>query len=227
MTKINFLYTTDNNLFTVTSSISVLQTSDTLYNYQKCALLCHIGCKNFNLKYSCPPHSPSFDKYSRNKSFIVVNAVKINTWEQKRIYNAIRMANVISKSIQKKAFDFIHSKFQAELSLSILENGSCRLCKKCKLQDNLPCKHPEKMHPSLEATGIDVNDLVKKAFGFELQWYKKGSFPEYQCVVGGILTNEPEMIQDELSLYYNKKYNCLKTKLAISQQLELEEICYK
>jgi hypothetical protein len=62
------------------------------------------------------------------------------------------------------------------------------------------------MRPSLEATGVDVNDLIKKAFGFELKWYKKGGFPDYQCVVGGILTNEPEKIINELSNYYRINY---------------------
>lgn len=206
MEVLKFPYSSLQNSFKISSLIGCLKTEYVYFEYNRFANLCAVGCKNYNCKYSCPPHSKSFNYYSKNKAHILLNMIIINTHEQKQIYNSIRMANVIAKSIQKKAFNFIADRYKNPSDISFLENGSCRLCKKCKLQDNLPCKYPEKMHPSLEATGIDVNDLVKKAFGFELQWYKKDKFPEYQCVVGGILTNEPELIQKELFNFYQRNY---------------------
>lgn len=220
----DFLYSSLNNSFKINSNIGFLPIQFVKFNYKISADLCKIGCKNFNLKFSCPPHSPSFDCYTLNISYIVINAIKINTWEQKRIYNSIRMANVIARSIQKKAFNSVENKIKSVSEFSILENGSCRLCKKCNLNNNLSCKYPKKMHPSLEATGVDVNDLVKKTFGFELQWYKKGRFPEYQCVVGGILTNEPEIIQKELSDFYKKNYVTYYSEKTMAKQFSFEEM---
>ncbi len=53
----------------------------------------------------------------------------------------------------------------------------------------------------MEATGIRADRLVKKMFDIDLNWYYKGqkdNFPEFQCVVGGILTNDPLLVQNHL-----------------------------
>jgi hypothetical protein len=135
------------------------------------------------------------------------------------------MTNVVAKSIQKLAFNNLeYTLTEYPFNFYFLENGSCRLCKTCKLQEDLNCKYPQKMRPSLEATGIDVNDLVNKAFGFNLQWYNRDYFPQYQCVVGGILSNEPEMIKRELSDFYTTNYLAISSKgTRVTKQL-LEEI---
>jgi predicted metal-binding protein len=72
-------------------------------------------------------------------------------------------------------------------------SGSCRACKPCGAKTGVPCKKPERRIYSLEAMAVDVNHLVETAFDFPLQWYRKNCpFPEYTCVVGGILHNEDQ-----------------------------------
>jgi hypothetical protein len=143
-----------------------------------------------------------------------------------RKYNTIRMANVVAKSIQRKAFKYT-SEQELNKSTKYLANGSCRLCRPCNLIKNEPCKYPQLMHPSLEATGIDVNDLITNAFGFELQWYKKDKFPDYQCVVGGILTNEPKNLVKELRDYYKRNYFTEKSLEDNMSSLEKETSFHK
>lgn len=200
---LTFKYKTINNIFTMNSFISMVYCNNIYCDYNKCSTLCQIGCKNFGKKYSCPPSSPSFEKISKNFKYLVINALKIPYDTLRAEYNSVRMANVVAKSLQRKLFDAASNDLKKEnIKHIVLENGSCRLCKTCALQKNQPCKHPDKMRFSLEATGIDVNDLVIKAFGFPLQWYYKGKekeFPKYQCVVSGILTNEPESVIQVLS----------------------------
>lgn len=61
------------------------------------------------------------------------------------------------------------------------------------------------MRFSLEATGIDVGDLLKKVFNFELKWFKNGKLPEYQSIVGGFLTNNPEKVIDSCNKFVGLK----------------------
>lgn len=217
-----FQYKTAENVFYVNSLIGYISIKEIAVNYNRNSFLCERGCKNFTRKYSCPPFSSSFDLLIAGKQYLVVNVIKVNTRQQIHIYNTIRMANVVAKSIQKKAFNFIDEKCQNKEP--ILENGSCRLCKKCNLVSKLPCRHPEKMRPSLEATGIDVNDLVIKIFGFELQWYRKSKFPDYQCTVCGIITNNPDSIIKELSDYFVNTFTKSKKELQPSHQEK--ELCF-
>lgn len=181
------VHVTKANRFYIESLTTFIDVKDVLVEYEKLALLCEEGCKNFNTKYCCPPISPSFQKVSRGFKYLTVNVFKTRLKEYKTIYNTIRMINNVNKTIQRRIID--QATIEGEI---ILENGSCRLCRNCQMENNLPCKYPGRMRYSLEATGIHVYDLVMKCFDFPLLWYSKGNFPEYQCVVSGILTNNPD-----------------------------------
>ena len=157
---------------------------------ERFSALCKDHCRNFNRKYSCPPSSNDFHNLSCGYDFLHVflNLVRLDTFPQ--IYNTIRMVNTVLKGKQRKLTDSISEKLsEKHTPHTILENGSCRLCKTCAFQFVEPCKHPEKMRFSLEATGVDVNDLCSSCFGIPLQWYRKGAFPAYQGVVSAILCN--------------------------------------
>lgn len=203
LNQISFEYKTEQNCFVINSFVDKIKSSHINRDYDECLNLCQSGCRNFNKKYSCPPASVSFEILSKSYEYTIVNALQIPFIGLKPIYNSIRMANVVAKSLQRKIFDKTAQELRENnLKFVILENGSCRLCKTCALQKNEPCKYPDKMRFSLEATGVDANDLVLKCFDFPLQWYYKGKkekFPEYQCVVSAILTNEPEKVSNILN----------------------------
>lgn len=200
---LSIIHKTPNNKVKLLSNTEILVIDKIICDYKKFSVLCCIGCRNFDKKYSCPPKSPSFEVLSKDYGYLLVNAFKVPYIELKKEYNSVRMANVVAKSLQRKIFDKTAQELRENnLKFVILENGSCRLCKTCALQKKEPCKHPDKMRFSLEATGVDVNDLVLKCFDFPLQWYYKGKkekFPEYQCVVSAILTNEPEKVSNILN----------------------------
>jgi predicted metal-binding protein len=185
----------------LTTSVKVQE----LYaDYERFAALCKQACKNYNKKYSCPPLSPNFNLLSVNYHYLVVNALKVYLDPYQRTYHSIRMVNNVIKSYQRRIFIQIEENLPQE-DLIILENGSCRLCKQCAYEQNKPCKHPDKMHPSLEATGINVNELTIKCFGFSLQWYMNGSFPDFQCVVSAILTNNPDVVINSTVEIYQRQ----------------------
>jgi predicted metal-binding protein len=191
---------TSNNIFNINLHLTIKPAHQVASDTSNFATKCQSGCKNYNKKYSCPPLSPSFDIFIPKYSYLHVLALKVFTQDYPATYNTIRMINVVIKSIQRKIFDFIAVELNSKnIDHKILENGSCRLCKKCNLQSSFPCKYPLKMRPSLEATGVDVNQLMLDCFGFSLQWYSKNDFPKYQCVVGGILTDTRLLFWDSLN----------------------------
>lgn len=161
-------------------------------------------CRNYNQKYSCPPRAPKFeDICGREGLFIVLMRIKLNQINSGE-YNKVQLANSVLKSRIDKAMRIL----EQELSAKYLSSGSCRLCKPCNLQKNLPCRHPGDMRFSLESAGIDCDYLSQTLFNFPLLWFKEGKAPEYACVLAGLICDEKdkEKSHHELTCALNKLF---------------------
>ena len=66
--------------------------------------------------------------------------------------------------------------------------GSCPYCDgaPCARIEGKPCKHPDKVRPSLEAYGFDISKTAKELLGLEIKWSEQGLIPEYLTLVCGI-----------------------------------------
>lgn len=66
--------------------------------------------------------------------------------------------------------------------------GSCEYCggEQCARKANLPCRHPDKVRPSLEAFGFDIGKTASDLLGIELKWSKGDKLPEYLTLVCGL-----------------------------------------
>lgn len=162
--------------------------------------LCAAGCANYNKKWSCPPHSPSFYDYSYKWNKLYVLYMRINTRQFtyiKNDYLKIKAANSILKSRADRFLREMAKKYGRYIS-----TGSCRLCKPCRCKIDMPCAHPDKMTYSFEALGIDVNALVDMCFQDPLLWYEPQKLPAYASVVCGLLTNEMLSIDDLEDEYF-------------------------
>lgn len=72
--------------------------------------------------------------------------------------------------------------------------GTCLLCGRgaeqgsvCTRREGLPCRHPDKVRPSLESMGFDIGKMAKELFGLELKWASDGMLPEYYVLVGAVM----------------------------------------
>lgn len=199
-TPLKLKHNTNKYSFEIEIFCKKLEVSEFLTEKERFTHLCKDGCRNFNRKYSCPPLSPEFNQIAKNFKYAHVFFYKVDLAEYPQTYNSIRMVNAVVKSKQRKLTNRISKKLTQEgTPHRILENGSCRLCKKCAYTSKEPCKHPDKMRYSLEATGVDVNELCLTCFGMSLQWYKKGEkYPEYQGVVSAVLCeSDKTIVSDE------------------------------
>lgn len=147
--------------------------------------MCQKGCKNYGNKYSCPPFSPSFNEYvKKDKLFAVMLLLKLNQFDNfnYKEYHKLRIANAVIKPRIEK----IMRELEKITKTKFLSTGACRLCKPCQKKINKPCKHPDKMRFSMEALGVDCNDLALKLFKKPLLWYKKKDKLEYTAVICAI-----------------------------------------
>ena len=117
-------------------------------------------CRNYDKKYSCPPKSPDFPSICQKEGlFIVLFKCDLTQIKNTPEFNKIRIANSIMKSRIDKLMRKLETDFNNKLKF--LSSGSCRLCKKCNLEKNLPCKYPQKMRFSLESIGINVEKITR------------------------------------------------------------------
>ena len=165
-------------------------------------------CKNYGKKYACPPNSPEFNTLCKKEGlFVVLFKCNLEQIKNTSEYNKIRIANSVMKSRIDKLMRALEENL--ENKFKFLSSGSCRLCKKCNFEKQLPCKYPLKMRFSLEATGINVEKITKELFGLPLLWYNHASHkaPEYTCVVAGLMCDKKDvaLIEQELEKVQNNK----------------------
>jgi len=175
---------------TPTKTLDIVRLSKTVeknqvdYDVDYFSRLCEEGCPNFGKKYSCPPYSPSFERYSaRAESIIVIcHRIDLSQYEPLHPYHRIKASNSVLKSIIDRELMQYKKK-----GYRVAGSGSCRACKPCGAKVDVPCKKPERRIYSLESLGINVDKLVRRCFGFDLQWYNRdGKAPEHTCVVGAV-----------------------------------------
>ena len=70
--------------------------------------------------------------------------------------------------------------------------GSCIVCGygNCSRKEGKPCRHPDKMHHSLESLGSDLDKTTKEMFGIEMKWIVNNELPDYFVQIGGLLIKE-------------------------------------
>lgn len=172
-----------------------------IVNSSKFSELCRSGCKVYDKKWSCPPHSSIFilDQWV---PFYVVILWMPNTIVSKNEYTKVKAINSILKSrLYKLLSQYPNNK--------VLGSGSCRLCSPCVYPH--PCHHPDKMIYSMEACGIDVISVCK-SLGHDLRWYQKGKPYEYGSVVGLIGDDNKNMIETRLRKVISNDMNKKHTK---------------
>ena len=142
-------------------------------------------CGNFGRRYGCPPFDydplPVIQKYEK----VRIIGVKIIPTDKNL---PLESANELMKPVT------------TELNRDLLEQeksldgmcfgfvGSCPYCggQPCARIDGKPCKHPDKVRPSLEAIGFDISKTAKDLLGLEIKWSQEGLIPEYLALVCGI-----------------------------------------
>ena len=162
--------------FTHAASLSM----DALLFRQEVREMCSADlCRSYGRSWSCPPAVGSLDTISsRAKGF---------------------SRGIIVQTVGNLADDFdidsIHSIFKRHMACfdTLVRQarmispgclpmgaGACRRCRRCTYPDR-PCRHPDKLWPSMEAYGLLVSDVcTKSGLGYN---YGSGTMTFTSCIL--------------------------------------------
>ncbi len=142
-------------------------------------------CKNYGSRYGCPPFQgdalATVNKYKKVRIF----GVKIIPQNKKLPLDAAnQLMEPVVSMLNKELLE--EEKTLEGFGLGFV--GTCPYCGKtpCARLEGKPCRHPDKVRPSLEAFGFDVGKTAKDLLGVELKWSQDGLIPEYLMLVYGI-----------------------------------------
>ncbi len=142
-------------------------------------------CRNYGHRYGCPPFEGDPLTLIEGYDRVRLLGVKITPEDKTLPLEAAGdlMAPVISElneellALEQElggyAFGFV---------------GTCPYCggAPCARIEGKPCRHPEKVRPSLEAIGFDISQTAKDLLGLDIKWSHDGRIPEYLTLVCGI-----------------------------------------
>ena len=147
-------------------------------------MLCQ-QCGNYGKRYGCPPFDDDplylLERY-QNVWILGVKIVPTDT------NLPLKCAN----NLMSPVIDELNKELLAEENrrggYSFGFVGTCPYCggAPCAREMGKPCRHPDKVRPSLEAFGFDISKTAKDLLGLEIKWSKDGKIPEYLTLVCGI-----------------------------------------
>ena len=125
-------------------------------------LRCQYGCPRYNTNLCCPPYTPTAEETQR----------AIDDYDYALLIKFTSMVDVKKAMPEIERAIFLDGKYKA----FSFKAGSCGFCEKCNLKN---CVHPSQARPTMEASGIDVYETVRRN-GFTVEVLKnkdcQGSF---------------------------------------------------
>lgn len=144
-------------------------------------------CPNYGHSWACPPEAPYLEQeVSTFKRFYLIyvefdlaayikqEKLKHPKKSEIQIKNSFYRKSPLRLLLEQEIMDFVAKAEGTYTEKLILWDGHCTVCyskdkKACTYDDGQPCRYPDLMRISLEASGIDVNATVKKV-NINLEW---------------------------------------------------------
>lgn len=172
-------------------------------------------CPNFGNSWGCPPFDFDTNNFLRQYEYAHLIVAKIipaqNDIPENMVQDFIRPERI---RIERCLLE-LERKYGGQAFAYI---GKCLHCgdMECRRKSNRPCLHPDKVRPSLEAYGFDIERTLSELFGIKVLWGQDGILPEYLVLVSGLFHNHTLNIKmsglDELptEIEERKDYNKMK-----------------
>ena len=153
-------------------------------------------CGNYGRRYGCPPFDDEplslIGAYRR----VRVIGVKIIPTDKRLPLEAVGgLLGPVTSELNKELLGLEES--LGGLCFGFV--GSCPYCggEPCARIDGVPCRHPEKVRPSLEAFGFDMGQTAKELLGLDILWSRDGFVPEYLTLVCGIFYERKSKVEGQ------------------------------
>ena len=154
---------------------------------ERCAASCR-ACTNYGRSWACPPFDFDMEEYLAGYATALLIATKITPRHSGLPFaEAGRLLRPERVRHERRLLDLE----QRYGSRAFAYVGTCLHCPvgSCTRPQGLPCRHPERVRPSLEACGFDLCRTTEELLGIPLQWSRDGRMPEYLTLVSGFFHN--------------------------------------
>ncbi len=145
-------------------------------------------CPHYGKNLACPPQSPYFPSYVADARSARVICFRIPLSSRE---TTVDEQKTIAREAAKALADELRSCLKQ--GHKVAGAGFCRSCPACVAESGgAVCCKPEERIFSLESMGVDVDSLLKKCFGFGLEWSKAERPASYLCVPGAVFHEKQE-----------------------------------
>ena len=142
-------------------------------------------CGNYGRRYGCPPFD--YDPLS-----VIAPYQKVRIIGVKIVPNdgnlPLSVANTLMLPVIRELNEELLALEKSLGGVAFGFAGSCPYCGEipCARIYGEPCRHPDKVRPSLEAFGFDMSKTASDLIGLEIKWSHDGRIPEYLTLVCGV-----------------------------------------
>lgn len=145
-------------------------------------------CPNFGRSWCCPPFDSDAEQWMRPYDTALLLATKIIPTDTGRpLSEAERLIRPERERIERKLLA-MERRCGGRAFTAV---GTCLCCPEgtCTRPSGKPCRHPDRVRPSLEACGFDIDRTLSELFGISLKWGAANLLPEYLMLVSGFFHN--------------------------------------
>lgn len=138
-------------------------------------------CPGYGRRWGCPPFDFDADSYLAQWDEAEITATVIPVPGGTPIAEAHRL--LTPERLRLDAALSAREKATGGVGFSFV--GNCLYCPEgdCTRPLGLPCRHPGKVRPSLEAFGFDIEAILSRLFNLKLLWGANGELPSYLTLV--------------------------------------------
>ena len=154
------------------------------------------ACGNYGRCWACPPFEPGAERCLTRYRTALLIATRIVPRQR-----GLPMAEAgrLIRPERRRIEDRLSAMERRYGGRSFAYAGTCLYCPEgtCTRPEGSPCRHPDRVRPSLEAFGFDIGRTTAELFGFELQWGRDGRLPESLTLVSGFFHDGAAIAWDD------------------------------
>lgn len=145
------------------------------------------ACPNYGKSWGCPPFTFKVEDYLAGYKKVTLIAAQIIFKQRFKMKEIPELILPVRRRLETRLLELEEATGGKAFSYV----GSCLYCPEgtCTRLEGKPCRHPDKVRPSLEACGFDISKTTSELFNIELEWGKLGLAPNYLVLVCGFFHN--------------------------------------
>ncbi len=146
---------------------------------------CCRACPAYGRSWSCPPLASDAGDMPARYRRITVYVTPVDVPPGTPADRAEALLAPVRRAMESRLLEAEHTT-GGRASATI---GRCLHCgdAPCRRASGLPCLHPDKVRPSLEALGFDISLTLERLFGIKLEWGRDGMLPPRLHIVTALM----------------------------------------